>query len=191
MSQHLYSQVFVWQLHIIACIGYNQQKSSVPLNGVRDEAEMYCSVIKCFIWSASELLLAKKIRDGDSLTNKQRYKSGKKMSLHKPSFYTHWSRKRKIMRMISFRTTTIRIWISWDGDFSWTQSKDSAGYGVGFIEVRINSILRCLQSSYSKLSSNTWATSKPAENKKQNSTAVIFVEITWKVIGTAKSFDTP
>ena len=123
MSQHLYSQVFVWQLHIIACIGYNQQKSSVPLNGVRDEAEMYCLVIKCFIWSASELLLAnaKKIRDGGSLTNKQRYKSSEKMSLHKPCL----SRKRKIMRMISFRTTTIQIWISWDGDFSWTQSKDS------------------------------------------------------------------
>ena len=125
MSQHLYSQVFVWQLHIIACIGYNQQKSSVPLNGVRDEAEMYCLVIKCFIWSASELLLAnaKKIRDGGSLTvtNKDIKVARKCLCTNQ----AYWSRKRKIMRMISFRTTTIQIWISWDGDFSWTQSKDS------------------------------------------------------------------
>ena len=66
----------------------------------------------------------------------------------------------------------------------------TAGCSVGFIEVRINSILHCLQSFYSKLSSNTWATSKPAQNKKQYCCHFCRNHL-WKVIGTAKSFDTP
>ena len=152
---------------------------------------MYCLVIKCFIWSASELLLAnaKKIRDGDSLTNKDIKVARKCLCTNLA--YTHIEVVReKSCEWFLFERQPFEF--EFHGmEISHELNIRTAGYSVGFIEVRINSILRCLQSSYSKLSSNTWATSKSAENKKQNSTAVIFVEITWKVIGTAKSFDTP